>query len=150
MNYTIYHGTLPNGRRKIGVDAEYPRRIKRQKLTDHHVIEVHTCIYEVSEREIELQILHDVAVDKIPYHVVYFKNRNIEQRAKVGASNKGKVISQEHRDSISTKLKGRSRPKSTCPHCDKTMSTAHLKIHIKARHEELQGIHSNTSTTISN
>ena len=84
--FTIYYGTLPNGRDKIGVDSRYPTRIISQKLTNHRVLEVHTDVYEVSDREQELQRQHGVRVDKTPYYVTYFKNKNPEQRAKTSAA----------------------------------------------------------------
>ena len=157
MNYTIYYGTLPNGRRKIGVDEHYPNRIKKQKLTDHFVMEVHTCIYEVSEREIELQELHDVKVDRIPYWKVSAKNkkeissRTIEKmraskigkiiseetKAKISNTLKGRVFSEESKAKLSVAAKGVAKPKVQCPHCDRTISTSNIKRHINAYHEEL-------------
>ena len=158
-------------------------------------MEVHTDIYEVSDREQELQELHDVEVDKIPYHVTYHATQNPIRNAKISANNKGKVVSQEHRDGISAKLTGREfssetiqkmraaqlgkvksketranmsnpkseetkakmsaarkgipHPKVQCPHCERTISTTNIKRHI-IKHEKLQGIHTNTTTTNSN
>jgi len=149
MNYTIYHGTLPNGRRKIGVDSQYPSRIKKQKLTDHHVMEVHTDIYEVSDREQELQRLHDVEVDDVPYHITYFKNKNPIQRAKlsiimmgnkIGAGNtntKGRALTSAHKAKVSAAKTGVPRPTTKCPHCDRIMSTSNIQRHINAKHEKL-------------
>ena len=154
MEYTIYHGTLPTGRRKIGVDSNYPNRIKAQKLTDHHVMEVHTCVYEVSEREMELQRLHDVKVDTIPYHVTYHGNQNPFRNAKVSASLTGRTHSEEtkakfsaaqkgvpksedHKAKISAACKGVPHFKVQCPHCDRTISTTNIKRHIKANHANL-------------
>ena len=58
MIYTIYYGTLPNGRDKIGVDSNYPARAKVQKLTDYYKMEEHDDIDVAGAREIELQIQH--------------------------------------------------------------------------------------------
>jgi len=149
MNYTIYYGTLPNGRRKIGVDEYYPSRINKQKLTDHHVMEVHTCIYEASEREIELQVLHDVEVDDVLYWKVSRTNKNIKKRAKVSAtmmgnknaagntSTKGSTLSEEHKAKTSATMTGVPKPKVQCPHCERTMSAANIQRHINSKHEEL-------------
>ena len=92
--FTIYYGILPDGRRKIGVDSNYPNRIIKQKLTDHRVLEVHTCVYEVSDRERELQARNGLKVDRIPYYRVYF----------MGMRKKGASLSQEHRNKIKTSI----------------------------------------------
>tara|TARA_R110000796_G_C14429974_1_gene421014 strand:- start:10 stop:531 length:522 start_codon:yes stop_codon:yes gene_type:complete len=116
--FTIYYGTLPDGRNKIGVDCAYPRRIMAQKLTNHRVLEVHTCVYEVSDREQALQHQHGVKVDKTPYHVTYFFNKNTEKRAKTSAAligkegwAKGIPKSQEHKAKMSAAQKGVSKSK---------------------------------------
>ncbi len=54
--YKIYYGIKPNGEPKIGVDQNYPSRAKVQKLTNYYVMEEHTCLDTVDQREIELQI----------------------------------------------------------------------------------------------
>ena len=151
--FTIYYGT-PEGRDiKIGVDCDYPRRIKRQKIRDAQVLEVHTCVFEVSQREMELQRQYGVEVDTTPYHVTYFKNKSTQQRTKISAANTGKVASEEtkaklraakkgkpgnalgHKQSKETKAKMRvPKPRVQCPHCERTIGTNNIKRHIAARH----------------
>lgn len=78
--YYIYH--IPGV--KIGVTQNLAKRIKEQGFTDYELLEEHTCIYEVSKREIELQKEYGLRVDNTPYHVTMAateKSRN----AKVGA-----------------------------------------------------------------
>ena len=134
--FTIYYGILPDGRRKIGVDCNYPNRIRGQNLTDYRILEVHTDVYEVSDRELELQRENGLEVDTIPYYKVYFKNKSPEFRAKVsngligntngvgnksrtgqtnsketrskiGAANTGKVHTEETKNKIGAALTGR-------------------------------------------
>ena len=85
-NYYIYHieGI------KIGVTTNVPRRMRQQGFTEWQHLETHTCVYEVSDREQELQRQYGLPVDDVPYHVTYFKNKSVEQRAKTSASLKGK------------------------------------------------------------
>ena len=104
--FTIYYGTLPNGRRKIGVDSNYPNRIKKQKLTDHRVLEVHTCVYEVSDREQELQARNGLEVDNIPYHITYFKNKSPEHGAKISTALTGIPCLEETKIKIRETLTG--------------------------------------------
>lgn len=106
--FTIYYGTPEGKNKKIGVDSSYPNRLKQQKILDGQVLEVHTCVYEVSDREQALQRQHGVKVDDTPYYVTYFKNKNPEQRAKISASlmgktppNKGIPMTQEQKTKIS-------------------------------------------------
>ena len=54
--FTIYYGTKTDGDPKIGVCSNYPSRCKVQHLTNYYAMEEHTCIDEVSQREIDLQI----------------------------------------------------------------------------------------------
>lgn len=107
--FTIYTGTLPDGRIKIGVDSNYPNRIKRQKLTDYSVMEVHTDVYEVSRREMELQRIHNVEVDTVPYHSIYFRSKDPVIRAKISESQKGKVLSEESKRKLSVSMRGNTR-----------------------------------------
>jgi len=132
MTYTIYYGTLPNGRRKIGVTTNLVRRIQSQKLTDHSVLEVHTDIYEASVREQELQRLYNVKVDDAPFYVSY----------NLGKLNIGRVHSQEliarrtshlidnvhakgfkHTDTAKQAISEavNNRPIIECPNCKKVM-----------------------------
>ena len=130
MNYTIYHGTLPNGRRKIGVDSQYPNRIKQQKLADHFVMEVHTDIYEVSDREQELQELHDVEVDDVPFHITYRMGKNNKGRRFSASVNKSKGVfghtnstGFKHTDAAKQAISNavNNRPTIECPNCKKVL-----------------------------
>ena len=151
--FTIYYGTPEGKDTKIGVDCEYPSRIKDQKIRDGQVLEVHTCVYEVSDREMELQREYGVRVDDVPYYVTYFKNKNPEQRAKISASligkpahNKGMpmtqkqktkisaarrgiILTEEHKAKIGASSKGIPKPQKQvqCPHCLKAGGTNAMK-----------------------
>jgi hypothetical protein len=63
--YYIYH--IPNV--KIGVSTEPEARVAKQGYTDYEILETHKCIYEVSERERELQKQYGYKVDDVPYHI---------------------------------------------------------------------------------
>ena len=69
MAYTIYYGTLPNGRDKIGVDESWPNRAIQQSLTDYYVLETHDDEMVASKRELVLQKEHGLKVDQFPYHL---------------------------------------------------------------------------------
>jgi len=128
--FTIYHGTLPSGRRKIGVDSKYPKRIRQQNIQDAEVLEVHTDIYEASDREQELQRLHDVKVDRTPYHQTYLSNKTDKHREKVGNANRGKKLSEETKRKLSESQKGIKRGPMeiiTCPHCGKSGGNSPMK-----------------------
>lgn len=112
--FTIYYGTPEGKNKKIGVDSSYPNRLKQQKILDGQVLEVHTCVYEVSDREQALQRQYGVKVDDIPYHVVYFKNKDANRRENIsrtnsvamqgntnGAGNKGRFNTKEIKLKIS-------------------------------------------------
>lgn len=62
--YYIYH--IPNV--KIGVSEEPHNRVKKQGYTDYKILEEHSCIYKVSDRELELQNKYGYRVDDIPYY----------------------------------------------------------------------------------
>lgn len=71
--YYIYH--IPsfvrdNGKiGKIGVSDEPIFRVNKQGYDDFEILEVHTDIFVVSDREIELQKQYGYPVDRVPYHV---------------------------------------------------------------------------------
>jgi predicted RNA-binding Zn-ribbon protein involved in translation (DUF1610 family) len=147
--YYIYH--LPNfvwkdgSIGKIGVSEKPKRRTKRQGYTDYEILEEHTCIYKVSDREIELQKEYGYKVDKIPYWKMRL-NPTKEGMKKAGdsaklsgqlknASIKGgevqgpKNVESGHLESIRTKEScskgGKNGSKISnskifnCPHCGK-------------------------------
>jgi len=62
------------------------------------------------------------------------KKHSAETRAKISAANSGKKhpmygkpVSEEHRKNISNALKGKTRKKITCPHCNKTGGDNNMK-----------------------
>ncbi|MCP3852670.1 MAG: hypothetical protein GY694_20945 [Gammaproteobacteria bacterium] len=61
-------------------------RMRAQGFTNWEILEEHTCIYTVSDREIELQRQYDLPVDTIPYWKKVQQNKSIEQRAKISAA----------------------------------------------------------------
>jgi hypothetical protein len=69
--YYIYH--IPNfkwknGRiGKIGCTENIKQRIREQKYSEYEILETHTDIQIVSDREIELQKQYGYPVDTIPY-----------------------------------------------------------------------------------
>ena len=62
-NYYIYH--VPGI--KIGCTVNVPHRMKEQGFTEWEHLETHTDIYEVSDREMELQHQYGLPVDTVPY-----------------------------------------------------------------------------------
>ena len=63
--YSIYH--IPK-RNKIGTTDDVARRMREHNWTGfYEILEEHTCIYKVSDREIELQKQYGYEVDRTPY-----------------------------------------------------------------------------------
>ena len=54
---------------KIGVSEEPDNRTKKQGFDNYEILETHTCIYEVSKREHELQKEYGYPVDLCPYFI---------------------------------------------------------------------------------
>ena len=52
---------------KIGCTSDLLNRMRVQGFTEWEILEEHTDIYEVSDREIQLQKDYGLPVDKIPY-----------------------------------------------------------------------------------
>lgn len=63
--YYIYH--IPNV--KIGCTTRVKQRVKDQGFTEYEILETHTDIYKVSNRELELQKQYGYPVDNIPYYI---------------------------------------------------------------------------------
>ena len=63
--YHIYH--IPNV--KIGCSTEVKVRVAKQGFTEYEILETHTDIYKVSNRELELQKQYGYPVDNIPYYI---------------------------------------------------------------------------------
>jgi hypothetical protein len=87
--YYIYHikGT------KIGVSEEPEIRTKRQGFIEYEILEEHTCIFCVSDREQELQRQYGYKVDKVPY----WKSR-LMWPTKEGTIKGGKVAGEKNKE----------------------------------------------------
>ena len=143
--FTVYYGYKPNGRPKIGVDCAYPNRIMTQKLTNHRVLEVHTCVYEASDREQELQRQHGVRVDHVPYHVTYFTNKNTKTRPlsedhkiKLSESNRGLLRTEDQKRKISMAKTTTTRETDLLVIQDRLLGMTHIQIAVK--HNITRGI----------
>jgi len=81
MKYKIYHikGV------KIGVSIKPKKRVKKQGYNNYEILEEHLDVYEVSDREIQLQREYGYPVDKLPYW------RTLKIVTKEGMSKGGKV-----------------------------------------------------------
>ncbi len=113
-NYYIYH--VPGI--KIGVTTNVPRRMREQRFTEWEHLETHTCVYEVSDREQELQRQYGLPVDQTPYHITYFKNKKDTQRAKISESKKGHTHNLGKRHTTETKQKMSIDRRTTTPEFD--------------------------------
>ena len=100
--FTIYH--IPGI--KIGVTSNLIRRMKDQGFTEWEVLEVHTDVYEVSDREQELQRQYGLRVDTVPYHIIYFRNRSEQQSNKLSAAGMGNTrnLGNIHSEETKTKM----------------------------------------------
>jgi len=126
--YYIYH--IPGI--KIGVSSEPEKRTQDQGFTSYEVLEVHTDIYEVSDREQELQRQYGLPVDKVKYHIS-IAHRSIGGK-KGGRLGKPTLTFEQYSEfskaNANTPNRLRqwkdaaalSRIKVTCPHCNKTGS----------------------------
>jgi hypothetical protein len=122
MEYTIYH--IPGV--KIGCTAWPEKRIPGQGFTEYEILEVHTDIYEASNREIELQKQYGYTPDQSLYwQTVQNSGLNLEARIKGGHA---VGFTFEQRSKGGKALKGRPKPyhiglnlqkQKTCPHCNK-------------------------------
>ncbi len=89
---------------KIGCTVNVAHRMQEQgyQASDAIILEEHTCIYTVSDREIELQKENNYPVDKIPYwQAVQNRKPSFEDSSKGGLGNKGVSKSISHRNNIS-------------------------------------------------
>lgn len=60
---------------KIGTSKNPAHRVRTQGYTDYEILEEHTCIYEASRRELELQAEYGYPIDTVPYwHTVTVGN----------------------------------------------------------------------------
>ena len=144
--FTIYYGTPEGKDIKIGVDSSYPARIKKQKIMDAQILEVHTCVYEVSRREQELQRQYGVAVDKTPYYVTYFKNKNDGQRTKISETLQGHQHTEETKRKLSEANLGNTHATGT-KHSEEAKAKMSAAQTGKIRSEETRQKISLTSRT---
>jgi len=89
--YYIYHIVGV----KIGVTVNIPHRMAEQGFTEWDILETHTDIYEVSDREIQLQKEYGLPVDKVPYW------KSVENR-------NNWVRTEEHKRKISESTQGQT------------------------------------------
>ena len=90
--YYIYHVKGV----KIGVSENPKKRLLSQKVKDYEILEEHTDIYKVSDREQELQKQYGYPVDKNPY----WKMHKIAKKGiggKVAAGKGGRNNSSENK-----------------------------------------------------
>jgi hypothetical protein len=101
--YYIYHipnfvwnGEYKGKIGKIGCAENPNSRVKKQGYSDYKILETHTDIYKVSERELELQKKYGYPVDKKPYYqttrIGNFKSRS--KGGKLGGGKNSKPILQ--------------------------------------------------------
>lgn len=80
---------------KIGVTTNVTHRMAEQGFTQWDILETHTDIYEVSDREIELQKEYGLPVDKIPYWKSVENRNNWERteeyKRKISESTRGQT-----------------------------------------------------------
>ena len=129
---------------KIGCTSDLIKRMSDQGFTDWEILEEHTDIYEVSNREIQLQKEYGLPVDKVPYW------QSVENRPKFtsetgrAAGIKGgnaNVISghwaslktKEHQSAAGRANKGCPKRKAQCPKCHKIMSSRNIDRHINKK-----------------
>lgn len=124
MTYTIYH--IPGI--KIGVTTRPNNRIKEQGFSEWEILEVHTDIYEASDREQELQRQYGYQVDDVKFHITYFMAKNNmgrsfseevnKRKGRVGNTN---ALGFKHTESAKQAIKKavNDRPIIECPKCQK-------------------------------
>ncbi len=137
MIYFIYH--IPGI--KIGCTSDLQTRMRVQSFTEWEILEEHTDIYEVSDREIQLQKDYGLPVDNMPYW------KSVENRPKytsqtgrtAGLKGGARTRDLGHLDRVRTKevcamggraTKGMPKPKTACPKCGVLMNNGNLQRHI--------------------
>jgi hypothetical protein len=123
--YYIYH--IPS-RQKIGVTIDIKRRMRSHKLSSgYEILEEHTDIYEVSNREQELQRQYGYRVDTVPYYQAVANSEKIDRVAA------GRKIPREAqvRGGRNSKpnlpkevLQKSMKMRRECPHCGKVSTPA--------------------------
>ena len=137
MEYYIYHiqGV------KIGMTNSLEKRMSAQRFTEREILETHTCIYEGSRRELELQAEYGYPVDSIPYYKAIEnleKGRGMnntgfftkEDCVKGGSMGVGDKRSKESKQKMREAQLGKKQKVLTCPHCNKQGGNAMKMYHF--------------------
>tara|TARA_R110002051_G_scaffold128215_5_gene201842 strand:+ start:1712 stop:2149 length:438 start_codon:yes stop_codon:yes gene_type:complete len=135
--YLIYH--IPG--KKIGCTKDLYKRMSDQGFTQWEILEEHNCIYEVSDREIQLQKDYGLPVDKVPYWKSVQNRFKWTSETAAAAGRKGGTTTRDmgHFASLKTKEhqamagranKGLPKLKSPCPKCGVLISNTNLQRHI--------------------
>ena len=149
--YYIYH--IPGI--KIGVCQNQELRIQKQQKFNHwEILEEHTDIYLVSDREKELQRQYGYKVDKIPYWKIIENAKKLTPKkiesnrqtlinsnvSVLGGLSKSynKVKAAKLNMSIATEA---SRIRLTCPHCNKDANTGNYSRWHGVNCKTIRGLH---------
>ena len=124
MIYYIYHIAGI----KIGCTSDLIKRMSDQGFTDWEILEEHTDIYEVSNREIQLQKDYGLPVDKVPYW------KSVENRYK--------LTKEDH-------IKGGQTSKSSIGGKMKRSITFELAQQIRSEYNNCGNLSSTTKTGLS-
>jgi hypothetical protein len=114
-HYVNHNGTIG----KIGCSENIKSRFKKYtdaELVDWEIIETHTDIYKVSDREIELQKMYGYPVDHVPY---YHSKKMQEKGRVIGGIAGGNSAVQSGQLSEARKKAHKlcNESKYTCSHC---------------------------------
>lgn len=124
--YYIYH--IPGV--KIGCTSDLIKRMKDQGFTSWEILEEHTDIYEVSNREIQLQKEYGYRVDTVPYW------KSVQSRFKWNKDTRHKIwLDKEHQSKAARSKRPNYNKKSAlnftkdkikCDHCDMVTTKANI------------------------
>ena len=121
--YIIYHIAGI----KIGVTSNLIKRMSDQGFTEWEILEEHTDIYEVSDREIELQKQYGLPVDAVPYWQSVQNRRKFtkEEMSRGGRNSIDQMRSKLTKEALSRggkNGKGIPKAKTKCPHCNRMIA----------------------------
>ena len=123
--YYIYHISGV----KIGCAEDVAVRTRKQNFTSYEILEEHTCIYEASKREIELQKEYGYKVDTIPYwKAVENRHKWNSQTAKAAGSIRP-ANTDNYREGGRIAMAKLAAKKITCEHCGKESNPGNHKQH---------------------
>ena len=111
MEYYIYH--IPG--HKIGCTSDLQKRMQDQGFTTWEILEVHTDIYEASNREIELQKEYGLPVDAVQYWQSVKNRRKFtkEEMSRGGKNSIAQLRSKLNKEALSRggrASRGKSKP----------------------------------------